>query len=252
MNREPAAHVRPPAKRRTALLGTRGALVEAALMGEAILDQATVSKCLLHGRVQRRPERHDELSLVIEWRTARPFGEVVERLTKVVPLWAERRGKEASMQLEGRAELVPFALVGVLVRSLTHPVRNAVAHGLEGPQRRDALGKDSRGLVRLSCRASEEGIELCVSEDCRGLDEQASRARGCEAGHIEDRMGLQQAVFADTVSTAGTLHEMAARRKEIGRGGDDAGLRIRTDQGSAAIIAAPSVGDGSWRAREAA
>jgi len=78
---------------------------------------------------------------------------------------------------------------------LLHLVRNALSHGIEDPETREALGKPERGRVVL--RAAAEGDLVCieVEDDGRGIDLGAVTARARERGLL----GPDETVTPDTV-----------------------------------------------------
>ena len=60
-----------------------------------------------------------------------------------------------------------------------HPVRNAVDHGIEMPEERDA-GKPRTGRVVLSAEQEGDHIPLVISDDGKGMDANILRAKAVE------------------------------------------------------------------------
>ena len=83
-----------------------------------------------------------------------------------------------------------------------HVVRNAVDHGLEGPERRAELGKPAKGVVRMAFEERADEVVFLFGDDGAGVDWKRlaakATAQGLPAGTRND---LEAALFADTVST---------------------------------------------------
>ena len=50
-----------------------------------------------------------------------------------------------------------------------HLVRNAIDHGLETPDERQAVGKPAAGTIRLEMNVVADRLELSLADDGRGL-----------------------------------------------------------------------------------
>jgi two-component system, chemotaxis family, sensor kinase CheA len=96
--------------------------------------------------------------------------------------------------------------------SMAHVVRNMVDHGFELEDDRIARGKGRQNQVELRAVMSEGGLLIEVADDGRGIDwerlAQKAREKGLPA---ETRADLARAVFADGVSTAGTVSQASGR-----------------------------------------
>lgn len=145
-----------------------------------------------------------------------PVGQTFARFRRLVRDLCGELGREADLVLEGGETEIDKGLVGHLHEALVHLVRNAMDHGLEPPEAREAAGKPRRGTVRLS--AAQEGSEVIVrvQDDGRGLDLAAVRARAVERGLLaedeeasDDR--LADLVFAPGFSTARAVSAVSGR-----------------------------------------
>jgi two-component system chemotaxis sensor kinase CheA len=192
----------------SAVSGASTMLVEASPIGEAILAQVTVQRGDVEELLALLGERTDEVGRVVTRIASRPFGELLLALVDSVPRWAEREGKRARLEVDGREVLVPPALARVLPDVMTHLVRNALAHGIERATERDEAGKPEVGLIHVRCRNTPEGPALTVDDDGSGLDEQAIAAQTTLLGLPRERAA--DAVFAQGLSTAG-VSDLAGR-----------------------------------------
>jgi chemotaxis protein histidine kinase CheA len=69
---------------------------------------------------------------------------------------------------------------------LTHMVRNAVDHGIEGPEERLAAGKPEEGTLRLSAMHRSGRIVIEVSDDGAGIDRATVREIATRKGLIAE------------------------------------------------------------------
>src|SRR5208337_2930887 len=63
---------------------------------------------------------------------------------------------------------------------MIHLIRNAVGHGIEPPEARANLGKNKKGLIRISARRERNSVLIEVSDDGRGIDVSKVRKKAVE------------------------------------------------------------------------
>ncbi len=130
--------------------------------------------------------------------------------------------KRAVLMLEGEDTELDKILVEALDEPLMHLVRNAVDHGIEVPAARARAGKPEAGVITL--KASHEGNQVLiqVSDDGRGLEPNALRARARERGllgaggdtpapaDLDDKQALEL-IFHPGFSTATEVSAVSGR-----------------------------------------
>ena len=204
-----------------------GAKVEASPIGRAALDQISVQRAAVLSVLEltRRPggggtpggsgapmsPRDEALLRAVTRLASRPFGESTAGLVDAAPTWAAKEGKQVQMDVEGREVRVPPALAKVLGGALTHLVRNAVAHGIEPPARREALGKPPIGIIHTLAVAGARGPTITVEDDGQGLDLQRIADRASELGLAPIAGNVAELVFASGVTTAASGNTLAGR-----------------------------------------
>ena len=145
------------------------------------------------------------------------IGETFERMTFVVRDLARESGKKIIVQLSGGETEIDKFLVERIMDPLMHLVRNAVSHGLETVEEREAQGKRSEGLLSLSATTAGERIVVNIADDGRGIDRhrvfEQARARGLS---YEDRE-LDDAGLLNLICSPGFSTRDEADR-ESGRG----------------------------------
>lgn len=151
---------------------------------------------------------------LLQWRMV-PFARVAERLHAVVRQAAASTGKPAALVLEGETVALDQGVLERLVPVCEHLLRNAVAHGLERPEVRQAAGKLAGGQITLSLQPEGSEVVLVVRDDGAGVDRERVCARAQALGHplppgaAEDQW--LDCLFLPGFSTADTVSAWAGR-----------------------------------------
>jgi two-component system chemotaxis sensor kinase CheA len=91
-------------------------------------------------------------------------------------------------------------------------LRNTFDHGVETKARRHATMKPPRASVELSLTASNDGVELSVADDGRGIDWQSIRERASKLGLPHATQAeLEEALYGDGVTTREHVTETSGR-----------------------------------------
>ena len=135
--------------------------------GRVLGQQTTVQRRLQSGLVEARMI---------------PFARQLPRLERLVRKVARELGREARVELVGASGKLDRVTLERLAGPIEHLVRNALAHGIETPEEREAAGKPRVGRIRLGfAREGDEQI-ITVSDDGRGVDAGRVLARARERG----------------------------------------------------------------------
>ena len=100
----------------------------------------------------------------------RPFADGVEGLPRMVRDLARSLGRRVKLDIVGGATQVDRDILAKLEAPLGHLLRNAIDHGVEPPEAREAAGKPPEGLVRVEARHSAGALQIIVSDDGNGVD----------------------------------------------------------------------------------
>jgi chemosensory pili system protein ChpA (sensor histidine kinase/response regulator) len=108
------------------------------------------------------------------------------------------------------------SILDKIAAPLEHLVRNAVAHGIETPAQRLAVGKTDYGELRLSARQEGNEIIIVLTDDGGGIDWAAVRAQAAAVGWLPPAAPLEPEklepfLFRSGFSTAGEVTETAGR-----------------------------------------
>ncbi len=145
-----------------------------------------------------------------------PIGATFRKMVRLVRDLSHKTGKLVCLQLEGEDTEIDRNMVETIYDPLVHLIRNAVDHGLEPPEARQAQGKAAKG--RLWLRAYQKGgnIIIEIEDDGRGLDREAILERAREQGLLAAGEPLTPAqidslIFEPGFSTAQELTEVSGR-----------------------------------------
>ncbi len=142
-----------------------------------------------------------------------PLGPILASHRRTARDASQSLGKEVSLHIAGEEVEIDLALVDRVSEALLHLVRNAVAHGIEDPATRRAMGKPPVGRVNLSAAPAAGQVVIDVQDDGGGLDLDAIRRRAESLGIAAagDDREIAQLVFAKGLTTAAELSEVSGR-----------------------------------------
>ncbi|MEG3955007.1 hybrid sensor histidine kinase/response regulator [Microcoleus sp. herbarium2] len=100
----------------------------------------------------------------------RPFVDGVQSFPRMVRDLARGLNKQVKLEIVGQSTPVDRDILKKLEAPLTHMIRNAIDHGIESPQEREAAGKPMEGTVRLESFHRGGMLAITISDDGRGID----------------------------------------------------------------------------------
>src|SRR5438309_4510233 len=174
-----------------------------------------------------------------------PVRTVLEPLRRSVRDLCKQSGKLARLSIVGGEVSLDRRVLESLRGPLVHLVRNAVDHGLEVPDIREARGKHREGIVVVRVEQQGNMLFIEVSDDGNGLDlgliKQAARDLSIVPGAELDAMTpaqLHQLIFRNGFSTRRTVTEVSGR----GVGMDVVRSQIQALQGHIEVQSTPGQG----------
>jgi len=174
-----------------------------------------------------------------------PIKKVFGRFPRLVRDLARQLKKEINLELVGEETDLDKNLVEALADPLVHLVRNAVDHGVETPEEREASGKSRGGKVILAAEQEGDHILLSISDDGKGMDPAVLRAKAVEKGLMDkdaaDRLSESDCynlIFAPGFSTKTEISDVSGR----GVGMDVVKTKISQLNGSINIYSAKGQG----------
>jgi two-component system chemotaxis sensor kinase CheA len=148
----------------------------------------------------------------------RSLRELTETLPRVVRDVAQEVGKPARLVVTGEEVEADRVVVEALRDPLLHLVRNAIDHGLESPEARQAAGKPAEGTITVAITLRGDRLRLAIGDDGRGLDLPAIGRALVQRGRPVpgDPAALRRAVFDDGLSTRERATTLSGRGVGLG------------------------------------
>ena len=144
---------------------------------------------------------------------------LLDMLTALRDLTAEQR-KYVHISMNGYPAGIHAEAATTLRRILHELIANAIMHGIETPEDREAAGKPKEGSVVVSAVDEDDGLRIVVTDDGRGL-ESSDRFERDEAGTARLAVrGLGTAERLTSERLGGTL------RFEVGKSGTRVSLLL--------------------------
>jgi two-component system chemotaxis sensor kinase CheA len=147
---------------------------------------------------------------------AQPVKPLFQRMSRIVRELTDATGKIVRLRTEGEATEVDRTVIERLADPLTHMIRNAVDHGVERPEVREAAGKPAQGEVKLSAAHRSGRIVIEVSDDGAGINRQRVREIAIKKELIAPDAQLTESeidnlLFMPGFSTAQTVSNISGR-----------------------------------------
>ena len=174
-----------------------------------------------------------------------PFSQVSDSFPRLVRDISRDLDKRIDFEIEGDDVELDRTILTEMRDPLVHVLRNAVDHGVESPEEREAAGKDPTGHVELTAERERDHVIIEVSDDGGGLDPDQLREKAVDEGvksrEAVDAMEDDEAydlVFHPGFSTAEEVTDVSGR----GVGMDVVRTTARDLDGSVGIESEPGEG----------
>ena len=147
-----------------------------------------------------------------------PFNSLFTRISRAVHDLAKNQGKR--VHFTGRAEGIKIdkGMAELIVDPLMHMIRNAIDHGIELPEERQACGKEQTAILQISVGQTGNRILIDVSDDGRGIDADKVLRKAVERGLVREAEGhrlsreqIYRFILMPGFSTAETVTETSGR-----------------------------------------
>ncbi len=234
------------------LVVAKNALAHLAAQAEAGLSGHALARGVLshHAGLERLIGR---LHRTVTRARMAPLAPLFRRFPRLVREISGRLSRPVDFVLSGEGVEVDKTVADGLFEPLLHVIRNALDHGIEPAQARQAAGKPERGQVSLSARQSGDHVVIEVCDDGKGLDPAEIRrtalARGLfEADALEamDDAEALALIFLPGFSTATAVTDLSGRgvgmdavRSAVARLGGRVALTSEAGAGSRVTLTLP-------------
>jgi len=172
-----------------------------------------------------------------------PIGPVFEQYRRFIRDTAKAHGKTIHLEIAGGDTEIDKTVIERISDPLKHLIRNAIDHGIESPQEREAKGKPREGKILLKAYHQEGNIFIEVGDDGAGIDKQKVLQKAIATGVINNTEDVPDAkiyelLFAPGFSTAQAVGDLSGR----GVGLDVVKTNIEALRGSVDIQSQPDAG----------
>ena len=145
-----------------------------------------------------------------------PFSGLAPRMRRIVRQVCKELGKQADLVLEGAEGEMDRTVIDRVIAPIEHMLRNAIAHGIESPDERKEAGKKESGTIIIKLAREGSEVVIRITDDGRGMNLQAIRAKARDRGLITDDKELSdndvmQFVLETGFSTAEKVTQISGR-----------------------------------------
>jgi len=147
-----------------------------------------------------------------------PIGRLFQKYPRLARDLARQLGKDVELVISGEETELDKTMLEDLNDPLVHLVRNAVDHGVETVEERQAAGKPTKSLVELTASQVGDHILIEITDDGKGMRPDVIRHKAVEKGLIDietansldDKQSLQL-VFLPGFSTKDQITNVSGR-----------------------------------------
>jgi two-component system chemotaxis sensor kinase CheA len=213
--------IRIDAVKLDALLEVAGESVQAANQAAVLLERLSQFKfegqaATLMATLTETLERASRYSAELQRATLATRMQPVGRLFQKFPRLVRELAKEVELTIEGAETEVDRVVVDSLYDPLVHMLRNALDHGVEGPEDRLANGKPAKAYILLKAWQEANSVMIVLQDDGRGMDPAKLRKKAMEKGLITEHQATSddeayQLVFLPGFSTKEVASSVSGR-----------------------------------------
>lgn len=113
-----------------------------------------------------------------------PIGSLFSRFRRLVHDLSGDLGKLTQITTEGSATELDKTVIDQLNDPLVHIIRNAVDHGIEYAETRNAQGKPEKGSIHLAAHHAGASVIIEITDDGAGLDLEAIKTKAIAKGLV--------------------------------------------------------------------
>jgi two-component system chemotaxis sensor kinase CheA len=145
-----------------------------------------------------------------------PIGPLFRRMSRLVRDLSRQFGKQVQMETEGDEIELDRTIVEELADPLMHMVRNAMDHGIEPPQERQAGGKPPVARLLLKAQHQAGQVVIEIADDGRGLNAAKIKAKAVQKALIPAEKELSDneifnLIFEPGFTTAAQVTNVSGR-----------------------------------------
>ena len=145
-----------------------------------------------------------------------PVSNLADRFYRIVRRTAKDLGKKANLELRGMRTELDRSVLEKIIAPFEHLLRNAIVHGVETPEKREAAGKNPIGEIVIDARQQSSEVVLTLADDGNGINLARVREKAIALGLLEPGAQVPDAqliqfIFVPGFSTAEEVTQIAGR-----------------------------------------
>jgi two-component system, chemotaxis family, sensor kinase CheA len=256
----PVASAPHPARRQTVRVDAERLDMLMHLMGEMVVQRTRLESIAhesgnpqLAGAVGDLARVAQSLQAMVMQVRMVPVESVFMRFPRMVRDLAAKLDKQVDLHIQGEDTELDRTVVEALGDPLVHLIRNALDHGLETPEQRQAVGKPATGTLEITAEHAGGDVVITVRDDGRGVNARKVAEIAAKRGLIEESeiegVDVEAAIellFAPGFSTAEVATDVSGRgvgmdavRSMVRNLGGDASMKSVPGEGSCATLRLP-------------
>ncbi|KDE60191.1 chemotaxis protein CheA [Halostagnicola sp. A56] len=172
--------------------------------------------------VEKELSEHDKITsriqdTVLEMRLV-PVRTIAGHFPRLVRDIAQDQGKEITFEMTGVDIEMDRSILNEMRDPLVHLIRNAIDHGIEDPDVREAKGKPRGGTIELRGTRERDTVTLAIEDDGAGLDPERIRKKAIEKDVMSpakiqslERSAVYELIFHPGFSTNDEVTDISGR-----------------------------------------
>jgi two-component system chemotaxis sensor kinase CheA len=193
------------------------------LVGELVMTHSRISQVSTAAKIPALDTPVEDLErIVAAIRDAvlgirmMPIANTFSRFKRLVHDLSAELGKEIDLRITGEETELDKTVLDQLGDPLVHLVRNSIDHAIELPADRERAGKPRHGTIHLSAAHEGSNVIVTITDDGRGLNLAAIRAKAIERKLIAPDAVLSEQetinlIFLPGFSTAEKVTSVSGR-----------------------------------------
>ncbi|MBI5179492.1 MAG: chemotaxis protein CheA [Nitrospinae bacterium] len=141
-----------------------------------------------------------------------------QKVPRIIRDTATFLGKSANVEIIGDDVMLDKSLLEKLESPIVHMVRNAIDHGVEMPDKREAAGKNKTGTIQISAEIKNDSLLIVLKDDGAGLARNRILQKAIgkqlvtpQAGELLPDKDVFDFIFAPGFSTAEKVTDISGR-----------------------------------------
>jgi two-component system chemotaxis sensor kinase CheA len=145
-----------------------------------------------------------------------PVGQLFEKMSRIVRKISREQGKKVELKTFGADTELDKLIMEDISDPLMHIIRNAIDHGIESPEERSRIGKDEKGVIKLSSYQKGNHVVIEVEDDGNGIDLERVKRKALDKGLVTKLEGISdhdalEFIFLPGFSTSEKVSEISGR-----------------------------------------